>query len=45
MSYKIFNADQNTPPILIMHGLLGSKMNWNGIARQLEAINRKVCKL
>uniref|UniRef100_A0A1A9UUX9 sn-1-specific diacylglycerol lipase ABHD11 n=1 Tax=Glossina austeni TaxID=7395 RepID=A0A1A9UUX9_GLOAU len=46
MSYDVFeskNADNNLSPLIIMHGLFGSKQNWRGVGRALASkMNRKV---
>ncbi|XP_008471056.2 protein ABHD11-like [Diaphorina citri] len=45
MSFKVADTetpvDPDTKPIIIMHGLLGSKNNWNSLAK---AIHRKTKK-
>uniref|UniRef100_A0A1B0ASW5 sn-1-specific diacylglycerol lipase ABHD11 n=1 Tax=Glossina palpalis gambiensis TaxID=67801 RepID=A0A1B0ASW5_9MUSC len=46
MSYDVFetkNSDNNLSPLIIMHGLFGSKQNWRGVGRALASkMNRKV---
>lgn len=46
MSYDVFeskNPDINLSPLIIMHGLFGSKQNWRGVGRALASkMNRKV---
>uniref|UniRef100_A0A1B0FI27 sn-1-specific diacylglycerol lipase ABHD11 n=1 Tax=Glossina morsitans morsitans TaxID=37546 RepID=A0A1B0FI27_GLOMM len=46
MSYDVFeskNPDNNLSPLIIMHGLFGSKQNWRGVGRALASkMNRKV---
>uniref|UniRef100_A0A1A9X041 sn-1-specific diacylglycerol lipase ABHD11 n=1 Tax=Glossina brevipalpis TaxID=37001 RepID=A0A1A9X041_9MUSC len=46
MSYDVFegkNLDPNLSPLVIMHGLFGSKQNWRGTGRALASkMNRKV---
>ncbi|RZF39804.1 hypothetical protein LSTR_LSTR000452 [Laodelphax striatellus] len=45
MSYKEFGASIETSdvPIVIMHGLFGSKMNWNSISKVIHSkLQRKV---
>nr|CAD7438311.1 unnamed protein product [Timema bartmani] len=48
MSYASFeyttpNKDSKNPPVIIMHGLLGSKGNWNSISKNIHAMtNRKI---
>ncbi|XP_021965274.1 protein ABHD11 [Folsomia candida] len=50
LSHTVYNPDQKvpsppslSPPLLITHGLLGSKTNWNSIAKAVtRATNRQV---
>lgn len=46
MAYNVFegsNTDAARPPLIIMHGLFGSKQNWRAVGRALEAkTNRKI---
>ncbi|XP_022188390.2 protein ABHD11 [Nilaparvata lugens] len=45
MSYKEFGESHTTSdvPIVIMHGLFGSKMNWNYVSKEIHtALQRKV---
>lgn len=45
MAYKEFNAHnvKNNVPVIIMHGLFGSKTNWNKIGHELNKYtNRKI---
>lgn len=48
MSYSSYESTigdekNNGPPIIIMHGLLGSRYNWNSIAKAiLNRVKRKV---
>ncbi|XP_001605620.1 protein ABHD11 [Nasonia vitripennis] len=42
-STKEAGADPSKPPILIMHGLFGSKSNWNSLSKSIhQKTNRKV---
>lgn len=38
---RAYGAEGEGPPIVLLHGLLGSSANWHGMARRLEA-NRRV---
>ncbi|XP_055911751.1 protein ABHD11 [Eupeodes corollae] len=46
MAVNVFESkttDPNASPLLIMHGLFGSKQNWRGISKALESkTNRKI---
>lgn len=36
LSYSVYDklpSDQTTPPVLILHGLFGSKFNWNSLSK------------
>ncbi|XP_065365224.1 sn-1-specific diacylglycerol lipase ABHD11 [Calliphora vicina] len=49
MACNIFenkNTDNTKPPLMIMHGLFGSKQNWRAVSRSLESkTNRKIITL
>lgn len=47
VSYEEFiDNTKNNKPVIILHGLLGSKENWNSLAKQLNRrIGRKVSHL
>ncbi|XP_037957023.1 protein ABHD11-like [Teleopsis dalmanni] len=39
MAYNVYegpNTDKTLPPLIVMHGLFGSKQNWRGICRELQ---------
>ncbi|XP_037946427.1 protein ABHD11-like isoform X2 [Teleopsis dalmanni] len=39
LAYNVYegtNTDKTLPPLIVMHGLLGSKQNWRGICRELQ---------
>jgi pimeloyl-ACP methyl ester carboxylesterase len=36
MSYNRFNGSASKTPLIILHGLFGSKQNWNSLAKQLN---------
>ncbi|XP_060663093.1 protein ABHD11 [Drosophila nasuta] len=46
MAYEMFetpNTDTNKPPLMIMHGLFGSKQNWRSVGRAIASkTNRRV---
>ena len=45
MAYNVFeteNTQKSKPPLMIMHGLFGSKQNWRNVCRALALnTNRK----
>ncbi|KAM7350587.1 sn-1-specific diacylglycerol lipase ABHD11 [Cochliomyia hominivorax] len=49
MAYSIYegnNTDYTKSPLLIMHGLFGSKQNWRGVSRSLQTkTDRKIIAL
>ncbi|CAD7087012.1 unnamed protein product [Hermetia illucens] len=41
LSYNVFGEpESDTPPVVIMHGLFGSKQNWRSISKALQAKSR-----
>ena len=49
MSFNVYDKsrnDENIIPLIIMHGLFGSKSNWNSLSKAINEITcSKVCKL
>lgn len=45
-SYETTQSGEDRSPLIIMHGLLGSKQNWNSVSKAIHAkTNRKVLLL
>lgn len=45
MAFNVYGNAGEAPPVIVMHGLFGSKQNWRGIGKALEkklAPKRKV---
>ena len=42
LSFDVYGGDNNATPLIIAHGLFGSKKNWKSIAKRLESTDRKI---
>ncbi|KAL5277174.1 hypothetical protein ACFFRR_002412 [Megaselia abdita] len=36
MAFNVYGSSEEAPPLIVMHGLFGSKQNWRGIGKALE---------
>lgn len=36
MAFNVYGSAEEAPPLIVMHGLFGSKQNWRGIGKALE---------
>lgn len=47
MAFELYGKDDSkSTPLIIMHGLFGSKQNWRGVAKALGSkLSNKVCSL
>lgn len=37
MAFNAYGSDGEAPPLIVMHGLFGSKQNWRGVGKALES--------